>query len=148
MPKIKWDSNPTAPKAIRLWETFTFLWFRIPRCMLIIVTGKTDMYAVKSRLILVCSQDNLYIYRGSRLDFSFFTLSMKGQYNSQRKECAPLGANCFLLELIPHFEKVALSRIANSHRVVPLHQNGGKILRCTSKWWKNIKTYIKMVEKH
>ena len=24
VPKIQWDSNPTAPTAIRLWETFTF----------------------------------------------------------------------------------------------------------------------------
>ena len=25
VPKIQWDSNPTASMAIRLWETFTFL---------------------------------------------------------------------------------------------------------------------------
>ena len=24
MPKIQWDSNPTAPTAIRLWDTLTF----------------------------------------------------------------------------------------------------------------------------
>ena len=26
VPMIQWDSNPSAPMAIRLWETLTFRW--------------------------------------------------------------------------------------------------------------------------
>ena len=26
VPMIQWDSNPTVPTAIRLWEVFTFRW--------------------------------------------------------------------------------------------------------------------------
>ena len=29
VPKIQWDSNPTAPMAISLWETFTFFMIQI-----------------------------------------------------------------------------------------------------------------------
>ena len=28
VPKVQWDSNPTVPTAIRLWETFFFYTFQ------------------------------------------------------------------------------------------------------------------------